>query len=64
MKEIAAALGISATAVKARILPSPTENAARTGPVLHQESGATEEMRFGTPGNWKSNGRELRAALS
>src|SRR6266849_7028745 len=64
MKEIAAALGISATAVKARIFQARPKMRHELDQYFIKRAERRKRLRFGIPGNWKSSGRELRAALS
>src|SRR6266404_2399059 len=64
MKEIAAGLGITVTAVKARIFQARPKMRHELDQYFLKRAERRKRLRFGTAGNWKSNGRELRAALS
>jgi len=64
MKEIAAGLGITVTAVKARIFQARPKMRRELDQYFIKRAERRKRLRFGTAGNWKSNGRELRAALS
>ena len=64
MKEIAAGLGISVTAVKARIFQARPKMRRELNHYFIKRAERRQRLRFGTPGNWESSGRELRAALS
>jgi RNA polymerase sigma factor (sigma-70 family) len=64
MKEIAAGLGISVTAVKARIFQARPKMRHEMDQYLIKRAERRKRLRFGTPGNWESGRRELRAALS
>src|SRR6266404_5436582 len=63
MKEIAAGLGITVTAVKARIFQARPKMRHELDQYFIKRAERRKRLRFGMPGNWKSNGRELRAAL-
>ena len=63
MKEIAAGLGISVTAVKARIFQARPKVRRELNHYFIQRAERRKRLRFGTPGNWESSGRELRVAL-
>ena len=64
MKEIAASLGISVTAVKARIFQARPKMRHELHQYFIRRGERRKRLRFDTPGNWKSSGRELGAALS
>jgi RNA polymerase sigma-70 factor, ECF subfamily len=64
MKEIAASLGISVTAVKARIFQARPKMRRELNQYFIKRAEQRKRLRFGAPGNWESSGRELRVALS
>jgi len=64
MKEIAAGLGISITAVKARIFQARPKMRHELDQYFIKRAERRKRLRFGTPRNWESRGRELRAALN
>src|SRR5882762_5664648 len=64
MKEISERLGISIPAVKARIFHARPKMRRELDQYFIKRAERRKRLRFGTAGNWKSNGRELRVALS
>ena len=64
MKEIAAGLGITVTAVKARIFQARPKMRHELDQYFIKRAERRKRLRFGTPRNWESHGRELRAALN
>jgi RNA polymerase sigma-70 factor (ECF subfamily) len=64
MKEIAAGMGISVTAVKARIFQARPKMRHELNQYFIKRAERRKRLRLGTPGNWESRGRELRAALN
>ena len=64
MKEIAAGMGISVTAVKARIFQARPKMRRELNQYFIKRAERRKRLRLGTPGNWESRGRELRAALN
>jgi hypothetical protein len=64
MKEIAAGMGISVTAVKARIFQARPKMRRELDQYFIKRAERRKRLRFGTPGNWESSRRELRAALN
>src|SRR6266849_995957 len=64
MKEIAAGLGISVTAVKARIFQARPKMRHELNQYFIKRAERRKRLHFGTPRNWESRGRELRAALN
>src|SRR5258708_322376 len=63
MKEIAAGLGISVTAVKARSFQAPPKIRHELGQYFIKRAEPRKRLPFGTPPNWGSRGPALRAAL-
>jgi RNA polymerase sigma-70 factor (ECF subfamily) len=63
MKEIAAGMGISTAAVKARIFHARPKMRHKLDLYFIKRAKRRERLRFVTPGHWESSGRELGAAL-
>ena len=64
MKEIAAGMGISVAAVKARIFHARPKMRDKLNPYFIKRPERRKRMRFGTASTWNSSGRELRTVLS
>jgi RNA polymerase sigma-70 factor (ECF subfamily) len=64
MKEIAAGMGISVAAVKARIFHARPKMRHELDRYFIKRAERRKRLRFTTSGNWESSGRELRAALN
>ncbi len=64
MKEIAAGMGISVTAVKARIFQARPKMRYELDQYFIKRAERRKRLRFRTPGNGESSRRELRAALN
>jgi RNA polymerase sigma-70 factor (ECF subfamily) len=64
MKEIAAGMGISVTAVKARIFQARPKMRRELDQYFIKRAERGKRLRFGTPGNWEPSRPELRAALN
>ena len=64
MKEIATWMGISVTAVKARIFHARPKMRRELDQYFIKRAERRKRLRFGTAGNWEPSGRELRAALN
>jgi RNA polymerase sigma factor (sigma-70 family) len=64
MKEIAAGMGISVTAVKARIFQARPKMRRELDQYFIKRAERRKRLRFGTPGNWEPSRPELRAALN
>lgn len=64
MKEIATGMGISVTAVKARIFQARPKMRRELDQYFIKRAERRKRLRFGTAGNWESSRRELRAALN
>ena len=64
MKEIAAGMGISVTAVKARIFQARPKMRHELDQYFVKRAERRKRLRFGAPSSWEPSGRELRAAVS
>ena len=64
MKEIAAGMGISVTAVKARIFQARPKMRRELDQYFIKRAERKKRLRFGPPGNWESTSREMCTALN